>query len=261
MRYLITTSVAFVCACCYGVSAFADSNCGDGFTTVQFVRDDLAGLKKEVETAIAAIPKPHAPYAKAEDHWDLPAYTCKDKTGLQPVDVSYTSTYNTDASMQKLEMGYQKQMMAAQAKGDYQAMMKISQEMQSKAMAQASANEGMPPLNINITVNGGNSGTIDPDTVIRDGQGFIAIRTNKDQTSGNENISIYFDPVALKNAHQLAQFDLSGDYRVDSKLSLLSLRVDLSGPSNILEPMVKQVDVSKVLGTLTTSRKKLASDN
>ena len=257
MRRLFATLFVAIFGSCYISMALAEGDCGDGFTTVQLMRDDLAGLKKKVEIALSAVPKPKSPYAKANESWSLPSYACKDKSGQRPLDLSYNSTWNTDASMQKMGMDYQKQIMAAEAAGNYQEVMKITQKMQARAMAQASANQGMPPLEINLSVNTGDANTIDPDSVIRDGRGFIAIRTNKDRISGNENISIFFDPVALKDAHQLASFDLSGDYRVPAKLSLLSLRIDMSGPSNILEPIVKEIDVGSVLGTLTTERKKL----
>lgn len=257
MYRLISTVAVLVLGCFFAAGAFADGDCGGGFTTIQFVRDDLAGLKKDVETAVAAIPKPQAPYGKANEHWDLPSYTCKDQAGFRPVELDYTSTWNTDVSMQKLGEQYQKELMAAQAKGDYEAMTKISQKMQAAAMAAASSNVGKSPIDINLTVNTSDARTIDPDSVIRDGEGFIAVRTNKDPTSGNESISMYFDPVALKNAHQLARFDLSGDFRVQDKLALLSYRVDMSGPAAPLERIIKDIDVSKVLGTLTADRKNL----
>ena len=256
MRKILATAVLLVGGWCVESLAFADDNCGDGFTTVQFMRDDLTSLKKNLETAIAAIPEPKAPYSKANQNWNLPGYTCQDKSGMRPIDVSYTAEYNTEGASQKLAQEYQKQLMAAEAKGDYESVMKITQEMQSRVMSQASATQGLSEIQIRVDANTAGSGTIDPDAVMRDGEGFIALRNSKDG-SGNEQVSIWFDPVALKNAHQLASFDMNGDYRVDSKLALWSIEVSLSGPASFLDDMVKNIDAAKVLGTLTTSRKKL----
>jgi hypothetical protein len=244
-------------ACCCGPFAFADGDCGSNFTTVQFVRDDLASLKKSMETALAAIPSPQGPYGKGDENWNLPSYACQDKSGLRPVDVSYSGRYTTEASTRKMGEEYQKRLLAAQAKGDYEAVAKITQEMQQKILQQAAANEQLRPIDINVAANAQDARTIDPDSVLRDGEGFLALRTDKDASSGTERVSIYFDPVALKNAHQLARFDMSGDFRTPSKLALLSLRIDLNGPSSALEAMVKNVDAAKVLGTLTAARKNL----
>lgn len=246
---------------CIGSFAYADGDCGSNFTTVQFVRDDLSSLKKSMEAVLAAIPDPQAPYGKDNESWNLPSYACQDKSGTRPIDVSYSGRYTTDASMRKMGEEYQKQLLAAQAKGDYQAVAKITHELQQKVLQQASANQSLGSIDINVSANTEDAQTIDPDSVLRDGEGFLAVRSNKDASSGSETIAIYFDPVALKNAHQLARFDMSGDFRVPSKLALLSVRVQLSGPSSVLENIVKNVDASKVLSTLTTARKNLRSND
>ena len=261
MRTVLAVTAVLIGGYLFAPVTFADGDCGSNFTTVQFMRDDLSNLKKSMEAALAAIPKPQAPYGKESDNWNLPTYTCKDKSGMRPIDVSYSSHYTTDASTKKLGEEYQKQILAAGAKGDYAAVAKITQEMQQKLLQQASANEQMAAIDIDVSANTGDSATIDPDSVLRDGAGFLAVRTDKDASSGTESVTMYFDPVALKNAHQLARFDMSGDFRVASKLALLSLKVRLDGPSKVLEGIVKNVDASKVLSTLTAERKNLRSNN
>lgn len=260
-RNVLSTAALLVCGYFFASLALADGECGSNFTTVQFMRDDLSSLKKSMGVAIAAIPQPQSPYGKASENWNLPSYTCKDNSGMRPIDVSYSGHYTTENSTQKLGEEYQKQLMEAQARGDYEAMAKISQEMQQKVMQVAVANQDKRPVDISVSANTGDSGTIDPDSVVRDGEGFLALRTGKDVSTGTESIAIYFDPVALKNAHQLAHFDMDGDFRVASKLALLSMRVQLDGPSSVLENIVKNLDASKVLGTLTTERKNLANNN
>lgn len=253
----LLAAAALLGACCVGSFAFADGDCGSNLTTVQFVRDDLASLKKSMEGVLAAIPNPQGPYAKDNENWNLPSYACQDKSGTVPIDVGYSGRYTTEASTRKMGEEYQKELLAAQAKGDYQAVAKISQQMQQKILQQAAVDQQFQPIDINVSANRQDAQTIDPDAVLRDGEGFLALRTDKDASSGTERVSMFFDPVALKNAHQLARFDMSGDFRVPSKLALLSLRIDLNGQASVLETMIKKVDTSKVLGALTAARKNL----
>lgn len=87
-------------------------------------------------------------------------------------------------------------------------------------------------------------------SVVRAGDGFIAVRTRKDKATGNEKVSMYFDPVALENARRLAHFDLGGGARVDSGTAIMSCRIDFSGPMAYVNAIVANVAVARLLRTL-----------
>ena len=258
MRTIFATAAILIGSCLLSPIAFADGNCGE-MTTVQFMRDDVSTLKKHMQDIVTAMPMPDAPYGRENENWQLPSYACQDDMGIRPVDISYTSRYSVEATLQQKNAAFQKQIMEAQAKGDYEAMTNINQQVAQQAMQQAALSQANAPVDISVAANTSDSGTIDPDAVVSDGQGFLAIRTSTDSTSNTENVSVYFDPVALKDAHQLASFDMGGDYRVHSKLDLYSLRIDLEGPAKVVDKMVRGIDSSKVLSGLTTSRTNVES--
>ncbi|MCB1693927.1 MAG: hypothetical protein KDI19_14255 [Pseudomonadales bacterium] len=237
------------------VTLLADDQCGGGRTTVVFVRSDLASLKKNLVAAIAAVPVPDAPYGRESEDWNLPSYACQDKEGIEPVDASYRTRFSTEGAMQQKGADYQKAMLEAQAKGDYEALMKINQQMQAEIMQQAAANQQLRPVELAAHINDYASATIDPDAVLRDGPGFIAIRTDQDLNDGTERVSVYFDPVELKDAQEVASFEFPSSYRALGKLDILNLRVEISGPVAAVEKMVKGIEAQTILQTLTGARK------
>lgn len=251
MRHSIPT-LAVLCLCFCAPHAYADDYCGDNMQQVRFVRDDLVTLKKHMDAIVAAIGQPPAPYAREVGNWTLPDSTCQGKAGYVPISVAYSTRFSIADTQQALQAQYQKDMLAAQAKGDYEALAQIAQKYQAQAMQQAAVAQMAQPIDMHIEANRDDSATIDPDSVVRDGPGFIAIRTSGG-SAGAETVTIYFDRVALKNAHELASFNLMGGL-VPKKLGLIHMRVELSGPKTTVEGLVKNLDVQKVLGELSEQR-------
>lgn len=241
----------------FSIDAIADDRCGRDRTTLSFVRSDLATIKQRMGDVLAAIPAPGAPYMRENEDWDLPGYSCQDKDGIEPVSIGYRGRYSTEAATEQMGADYQKAMMEAQAKGDYQAIAELGQKMQQQIMQQAAANQSMTPVDLNVVANSASSGTIDPDAVLRDGTGFIAIRTDSNASRDTTSVAMYFDPAALANAQELATFDLYGPFRVESKLDMLMIRIELRGPTNVVDDIVNKVEVSKVLSALTLARHKV----
>ena len=255
MRIMLAATAMLIGGYSFTPLALANGACRSNFTTVQFTRRDQSDLRKGMVAALVAIPQPQAPYGWESGNWSLPTYARKDGSGMRPIHVSYSSHYTTEAGAKKLRSEYQKRALTAGAFYDFQT--GVTDEMHKKLGRQASVNRQLAPVDISASANTEESATIDRDSVLRDGEGFLIVRTNQDASSGNESVTMYFDPVALKNAHRLTRFDLSGDFRVESKLALLSLKVRLDGPSSVLDDIVKDVDASKVLSTLTAERKRV----
>lgn len=248
---------------CFPAAAFADNDyCGSGFTGTDFMRNDLAVLKQKMQAVIAAFGQPPAPYALDTQNWTYPTGSCKDAKGFEPVEVGFSGVFNTNGAQQKIAAEYQQKVQAATAKGDYQAVSQYTQEMQAKLMALSNGGQSMGELDMNVTANDGGSLTIDPDSVLRDGAGFIAVRNGGGSaSSGQENVTVYFDPVELKDADKIASFDLGGDYRVSNALDLINLQVQLSGPTTLVEQFVKQMNPGAALGQITADRTKLSDDS
>jgi len=246
---LVLALGAFICSS----QALADDNCGENSTTVNFMRSDLVKIKKQVGAIAAALGNPPAPYSKESDNWQLPTFACKDKTGFQPVVTEYSMHLTTDAQQKKIGKEYQKKLMAAEASGNMQEVMKITQEYQKLAMQQASANQDNSPIDVDISVNNVDSGTLDPGAVLRDGKGFIALKQPAGSGSDYENVTIFFDKVALKNAQQAASFT-EGYNTVPGKFDLIHARINLSGPKAQVEHIVKHMNAGAVLGQLSAKR-------
>ncbi|HET7651266.1 MAG TPA: hypothetical protein VFL15_11260 [Gammaproteobacteria bacterium] len=242
--------------CVFSVQVMADDNCGEGRTTATFMRSDLVSIKKNVTAMADALGTPPAPYAKESENWQLPTYACQDKSGFIPAGTTYHFRLTTDVQQKKLATEYQQKMMAAEAKGDMQEVMNISQQYQKLAMQQASANQNNGPIEIDISTNNNDSGTIDPGAVVRDGAGFIALRQPGDASSGTETVIVYFDRQALKNAHEAASFDESsgGNVRVPAKLAVINARININGPTALVDAMVKKLSAGSVLGQLSEKR-------
>lgn len=253
----IISTLLLACAIgLFSVQTLADDNCGDNATTATFMRSDLVSIKKNVSAMADALGTPPKPYAKESENWQLPTYACKDKSGFLPAGTTYHFRLTTDVQQKKIATDYQQKMMAAEAKGDMQEVMNLTQEYQKIAMQTASANQNNSPIEIDISTNNNDSGTIDPGAVTRDGAGFIAIRQPGDASSGTETVMIYFDKQALKNAHELASFDESsgGSVHVPGKLDAVNARISISGPTAQVDAMVKQLNAGKVLGQLSEKR-------
>lgn len=257
MRRLIPVlSVLLLCLPASG--ALADgAYCADGYTSTDFMRNDLAVLKKKVEAIIAAFGAPPAPYALDTQNWSYPTGDCHDAKGYQPVSIGFNGTFNTNGAQQKIGNEYQQKIQAASARGDYQAISQLTQEMQAKLIALTNGGQNMGEVDMSLTGNGGESLTIDPDSVLRDGAGFIAVRNGGNSaSSGQESVTVYFDPVVLENADKIASFDLGGDYRVANPLDLIDVQVQLSGPKALVEQFVKQLSPGAALAQLTSARTK-----
>ncbi|HET6725924.1 MAG TPA: hypothetical protein VFH85_07965, partial [Gammaproteobacteria bacterium] len=239
----------------------ADAYCGDGLTKTEFMRDDLVTLKNHMKAVVAAIGALPPPYALEKGHWSLPASACKGKNGFVPISVGYESEFSTtgaqnerEQQQRELAAAYQKKIVAAEAAGDYETMQKLVGQQQAQSMRQSMPFQQKDPVAVSISVNDTQSMTIDPDAVRRDGAGFLALRT--DGGPAHESVVFFFDRVALKNAHQLASFDLGTDMRTPQKLGLLNIEIALNGPTEMVERLVRQLDTEKVLSQLSEARTK-----
>lgn len=225
-------------------------SCDADMKAVEFFRDDLASLKKQMEGIVAAIGEPGAPYGRESGSWSYPRGVCKAAKGYVAVSLGYNTSFSTEGQEKTLEKEYQQKMMAAQASGNYQAMAQLSQEMQQKAMGQAMANQNKSPVNMSVDVDSGAEGTIDPDGVIRDGVGFIAIRDAAGSDADSEQVDVYFDHIALKDAKRIANYTIPGEMLVSGPHDFGNLHVHLSGPKDVVNKLVKNMDAGKILGAL-----------
>ena len=226
-------------------------------------RDEVAVIKKKLVNVLEALGQPAGGYAIEHENFNLPteAYKNTESSLFQPVSASADRTYGTQKQAEKqnedLSKEYQKKFAEAQAKGDYQAMAKLSQEMQKKSgEAQLKAVEGKKePVTVTVNLNYSAGATIDPDAVLFERSGVIALKTKDQSSTDKERVYIYFDPVLLKDTKQLSRVDLrSPEKGVAKRITVLHVTIELYGPAGEIEPLAKKVDVSKVLAQIDAAK-------
>jgi hypothetical protein len=228
-----------------------------GQNSVPYTRDEVSVLKKKLVAALDAVGQPPAGYTKEEENFSLPTDANKNReSGLfDPAYASgrrsFGSAKSAEKSQKEMEKEYQKKIAEAQAKGDYQAMAKISQEIQQKSgEMQMKAIEGKKvPIEVQINTNSTGGEAIDPDGVLFEKAGVIALKEKNDEE--RSRVLIYFDPVALKETKQLSKIDMKVPEKgVSSKTALYTIKIEFTGPTAEIEAWAKKLDTGKVLSQI-----------
>ncbi|HPF69220.1 MAG TPA: hypothetical protein PLQ13_01000 [Candidatus Krumholzibacteria bacterium] len=217
-------------------------------------RQDVTVIKKklvEVQAALGALPEG---YVVNREDFNLPTDASETDGGYEPAYASASFRYDGGSeqmarkSSEELEAEYRKKMMEMQAAGDYEGLARLSQEMVKKATEAQMAADGArrEPVDVEVRANGGPVATIDPDAVVCEGPGYIALR--QDNYDGNATVVLYCDPVGLKDTQTLARIDLSeGRTPSKAKTTWRHVAVELTGPRDVVEAWAKSIDKAKVL--------------
>jgi hypothetical protein len=223
-------------------------------------RDEVSVIKKKLVAVLEALGQP-AGYSVEHESFNLPteAYKNSNSGKYNPISASANRQFGTQKKTEDeskdLQKEYQKKVAEAQAKGDYAAMSKLALEMQQKAGAmQLKATEThKDPIQVSVYFNNNPGAVIDPDAVVFEHPGVIALKSNVE--NGAERIAIYFDPVSLKDTKQLSRVDLKQPKDgVARRTLVLSASIDITGPTAEIEPWAKKVDSKKVLSQIDPER-------
>jgi hypothetical protein len=226
-------------------------------------RDEVAQFKKKLVNVLEAIGQAPAGYSMEHESFNLPTDAYKDQsTGkYYPLSASAERNYGTQkkaqATSEELQKEYQKKLLEAQAKGDYQEMGKLSQEMQKKiSETQLKAVEGnKEPVNVSVNFNANPNAVIDPDAVLFERPGVIALKTVNDGSPGKIRVAIYCDPVSLKDTKQLSRVNMKQpEGGVTRRSVVLSATIEFAGPAAEVEPWAKKVDTKLILAQIDAAR-------
>jgi hypothetical protein len=219
-------------------------------------RDEVSVIKKKLVAVLEALGQP-AGYSVEHEGFNLPTEAYKNSNSSKytlisaSADRKFGTEKKTEDESKDIQKEYQKKMAEAQAKGDYAAMSTLAMEMQQKAGAlQLKATEThKEPIQVTVWLNSNPNAVIDPDAVVFEQPGVIALKSTGE--NGPERVSIYFDPVSLKDTKQLSRVDLKKpEDGVAKRTLVLSAAVEVTGPSTEIEPWVKKVDLKKVLSQI-----------
>ena len=227
--------------------------------SVPLTSDEVSTVKKKLVNALDAIGQPPAGYSKEKENFNLPtdAYKNRESGLFEPVnanaDRNFGSEKNAEKSNKDLQKEYEKKIAEAQAKGDYEALMKATQEMQKKAgEMQLKTMEGKKePIEVRVQLNGNSNVPIDPDAVVFERSGVIALKVKNDGTDEKGRINVYFDPVSLKDTKQLSKVDMKlPEKGTSSKTAVYCITIDFDGPTAEIEAWAKKIDTGKVLAQI-----------
>jgi len=226
-------------------------------------RDEVGSIKKKLVNVLDALGQPPAGYSIEHESFNLPTEAYKaQKTNLYNLigagaDRKYGTQKKTEAANEDMQKEYQKKLLEAQAKGDYQELGRLSQEMQKKmSEAQLKAVEGnKEPIDVRISFNSNPGATIDPDAVLFERAGVIALKSADDNSKGKTRVHIYFDPVSLKDTKQLSRVNMKQpEDGVARRTTVLNATIELYGPAADVEALAKKIDTKKVLAQIDTAK-------
>jgi hypothetical protein len=239
--------------------AFLFAPSAQGQNDNSLMRDEVASFKKKLVATLDALGQPPAGYSSEQESFNLPtdAYKIGGSDRYSIVEASADRKYGTEKKAQEssadLQKEYQKKILEAQAKGDYAELAKLSQEMTSKiSQNQLDANQShKEPINVAVHLNWNPGTTIDPDMVLFERSGAIALKTPDNSSSGKERVAIYVDPVALHETKQLSRVNMRYPEKgVARKTAVLNASIELNGPTAEVEAWAKKIDLNKVLAQL-----------
>jgi hypothetical protein len=154
------------------------------------------------------------------------------------------------ANAEKAAEEFQAKYVAAMAAGNYEAVEKMMQEMQAIQMAAMAPAKKKEPLQVYVQFNMNPSVGIDPEAVVLEQPGVIALR-QKELNSDKGDVTVYLDPVALKAPGDLARFELRTDQDgVGSKTGLFHIVIQANGTVSDIESWIQNFDFQAMLAVI-----------
>jgi hypothetical protein len=222
-------------------------------------RSEVAALKAKIVTVQQAMGQDPAGYIKESEDFSLPTDFNPAQGGkFWPITSGVTLRYTDrgavegQASIEKMQAEFQTKYAAALASGNAEAITRMVEEMtrmQTQAMA-AAANPAArkEPMSVYVQFNQNPIVGIDPDAVVLEQAGVIALR-DKEASSEQGNVTVYIDPVALRATQELSKIELrTADDGMPSKTGVYHVVIQLSGNVADAEAWAKAFDFDAMLG-------------
>ncbi|AMV73446.1 hypothetical protein JCM30471_18630 [Desulfuromonas carbonis] len=223
-------------------------------------RAEVTTVKRKLVAVIEAIGAPQG-YVRAEENFSLPTSISTMTSGaFHAVSAGADLRFDGGAEKQskrsekEIEEEYRRKILEAQASGDYQALATLTQEMMQKAgQAQLAAEDARrEPVAVNIEFNQATGATIDPDGVVFERPGVIALKERSGRDEEKLRVRIFCDPVHLKQTETLSEIRLydDPDPGVEGKTTVRNLVIEFNGPAAVVEAWAKQVDIAKAMAQI-----------
>jgi hypothetical protein len=213
-------------------------------------RDEALALKTTVKAVLDGLGAPPAGYAKAKEDFDLPTSmgVDKDAKAFWLTETRADFEFTSGISGEQMSQEYQTKIMAAQAKGDYAEVQRLSLDLQKNIAAAMGAE--MSKITVKIYLNHRTHQEIDPEGVVWETPGAIALRT--ESSDPNLHLMLAFDPKSLADTKKISLVStgetLNGS--ASSKTAVRTVVVELTGPEAAVTEWAKSVDKGKILALI-----------
>ena len=224
-------------------------------------RPEVAAIKAKLVTVRQAMGADPGGYLlEGPEEFSLPTdFNPNQQTGKYwPITSSVTLRYTDKAveesknSAEQASQDFQAKYAAAVASGDTNALMALSQQLaqiQATAMAATGA-QAKEDMTANVQFNMNPYAGIDPDAVVFEAPGVIALR-NVSDSGGSGQVTVYYDPVALAKTELLSKIELATpNDGVANKTGVYNVTITLNGTVADAEAWAKRFDTGRILSVI-----------
>jgi hypothetical protein len=218
-------------------------------------RAEVAAIKAKLVTVQQAMGADPSGYLKESEEFSLPTDFNPAQEGgkFWPTTSSIYVRYTDSASKEyeaKME-DISKRYGAAAASGDADALIKLTEEMTTlQQQAAAAFGQQKEQMTVNVQFNSGAYSGIDPDAVVFESPGVIALR-DTDVAGERGTVTVYLDPVALAKTETLSKIELkTPDSGVSNKTGVFNIQISAQGTLADAEEWVKSFDTAAMLSVI-----------
>jgi hypothetical protein len=224
-------------------------------------RAEVAAVKAKLVTVLEAMGEDPEGYIKdAPEDFSLPTdFNPTQQPGkFWPITSAITLRFTdrgieeAQANAEKAAQDFQAKYAAAMASGDANALMTMNQQMMQMQAAAMAATSMQPKQDMTVYVQFNMSpfAGIDPDAVVFEAPGVIALRETTD-SDGSGRVVAYYDPVALAKTETLSKVELrTPDDGVTNKTGVYNVTITLNGTVADAEAWAKTFDSGQVLSVV-----------
>jgi hypothetical protein len=223
-------------------------------------RAEVAAIKAKLVTVQEAMGADPSGYLKESEEFSLPTDANPAQDGkFWPIQSSVSLRYGDRAVTESRESAEQankdleQRYSAAIASGDPNAILKLTEEItrMTQQAAAASAVEPKQPMHVYVQFNMSPYAAIDPDAVVFESPGVIALRDADDLSGERGSVTVYLDPVALKATETLSKIELkTTDGGVGNKSGVFNIQISANGTIADIEEWVKSFDTAAMLSVI-----------
>jgi hypothetical protein len=224
-------------------------------------RSEVAAIKAKLVTVQKAMgAEPDGYIRKEEDSFYLPTDFNPAQNGkfwpiTSSVQMRFTDRGSVEgaASIEKLQEEFMAKYAAALASGNAEAIEKMVEQMTQMQAATVAAAVAPPAkkddMQVNVQLNMNPVVGIDPDAVVLEQPGVIALRRKDDPSGTKGQVTVYLDPVALAATEELAKIELrTADDGVTNRSGVFHVVIQIDGALADIEPWVESFDYPAMLG-------------